>query len=96
MVNIEGIIPVTLPQIIPICIAALPLNMFKPSSGFLLTVPRRCFFCGFFVSYVSWLSLLCGLVCSLQHLWSHAGKGMVSWLPCVLCFHIVMSLSHIY
>ena len=32
-----------------------PLNMFKPSSDFiLLTVPRRCFFCGSFcVIYVS-------------------------------------------
>ena len=24
----------------------VPLNVFKPSDDFLLTVPRRCFFCG--------------------------------------------------
>ena len=43
------------------------LNMLKPSGIFLLTVPRRCFFCGsFFVVYVSCLALLCCLICSLQ------------------------------
>ena len=30
----------------------LALNMFKPSSNFLLTIPRRCFFCGFFLCYL--------------------------------------------
>ena len=34
-------------------------NMFKPSSNFLLTVSRRCFFCGsFFVICVSCLSVI--------------------------------------
>ena len=28
-------------------VGLVPSNMFKPSSSFLLTVPRRCFFCGF-------------------------------------------------
>ena len=39
------------------------LNMFKPSSVILLTVPRHRFFCGSFDIYVSCLSWLCCLVC---------------------------------
>ena len=45
----------------------VPLDMFKPSSHVLLTNPRQCYSCkSFIVVYVSWLSLLCFLVCSLQ------------------------------
>ena len=34
-----------------------PLNRFKPSSIFLLTVPRLCFFCGSFMLFL--FSFLC-------------------------------------
>ena len=85
MVNIEGIIPVTLPQIIPICIAALPLNMFKPSSGFLLTVPRRCFFCGFLL--VMFHACLCYAVlsapCSIYGHMLEKGWSLGSLVCCV-------------
>ena len=78
---------------------ATRLNMFKPSNdhSFPLTVPRWCFrlllMWIHFVSYVSCLSLLCFtfvfimLPCLfLAALWSPAGKGLTSWLSCVLCF----------
>ena len=43
----------------------VPLNRFKPSSKiFLLTVPRRCFFCGSFVLFMScFVMLSCTYVC---------------------------------
>ena len=64
----------------------VPSNMFKPSSN-ILTVPRQCFFCGSVWMCVSCLSFI--LYCLfLAALWSPAGKGMTSWLACVL------SLSH--
>ena len=52
-----------------------PLNWFKPSSKiFLLTVPRRYFFCGSFV-----LFMFC--VCVLIHIWTKGEIGAPSnWL----------------
>ena len=48
---------------------------------YLLTVPRRCYFCGsYFVIYVSCLYCL-----FLAALWSPDGKELTSWLSCVLC-----------
>ena len=60
----------------------LYVDIFKPSINFSLTVPRRCFFFGSFVFliYVSCLSLLCCLVCSLQPCGHLLGKGLTSWL----------------
>ena len=48
---------------------------------FLLTVPRRCFFCGSFSLFVFRVCLSYCLVFSLQ-----AGKGLTSWLSCIWCF----------
>ena len=59
-----------------------PLNRFKPSSKILLlTVPRRCFFCGSFM-----LFLLCNfcLVLFWFALWSPAEKVLTFWLSFVL------------
>ena len=59
-----------------------PWNRLKPSSKiFLLTVPRRYFFCGSFV--------FCLLIVRLSRLfiaafWSPAGKGLTSWLLFVM------------
>ena len=35
----------------------VPLNMFKSSSNFLMTVPRWCFFCGSFLLFMFYVSL---------------------------------------
>ena len=45
------------------------------------------FFCGSF--YLVFLSCLC-----LAALWSSAGKGLTSWLSCMGCFLVYLSLSH--
>ena len=61
-----------------------PLNWFKPSSKiFLLAVPRRYFFCG---SFVLFLSCVCYAFAHLfiDALWSLAGKGLTSWLSFVM------------
>ena len=57
-----------------------PLNWFKPSSKIvLLAVPRRCFFCGLFM-----LLQFCFARLFVTALWSPAGKGLISWLSCVM------------
>ena len=58
--------------------------------SYFVTVPRRCFFVDPLVIYVSCLSLLCYIFYLLQH-----GKGLTSWLSCVLCLIVFLSLSHI-
>ena len=55
-----------------------------PRVSFLLTVPGWCFFCG---SY-----LLCHTAMSISR--SLVGKGLTSWLSCMWCFLVVLSLSH--
>ena len=57
-----------------------PWNWFKPSSKIvLLTFPRRCFFCG---SFMLFLSCFCYAFVRLfiNTLWSPAGKGLTSCL----------------
>ena len=68
-------------------------NWFKPSSKILLqTVPRRYFFRG---SFVFFMSCVCHAFESvLAVLWSHAGKGLASWLLFVM-FIVFLSLSHL-
>ena len=63
----------------------VPSNMCKPSSVFLLTVPRRCFFLGFFLLFVVRV-ILSNLF--LAALWSPAVKGLLGYLVCdvFLCF----------
>ena len=69
---------------------------FKPSSKiFLLTVPRRCFFCGSFMLFLSYFCYAFLCVCLLMPCGHLLGKG------CPLCSrlwcHIVkLSLSHWY
>ena len=71
----------------------MPWNRFKPSSKiFLLTVPRRYFFCGSIV-------FLCLVFLMLSHLFfaalrSPAWKGLTSWLLLVM-FIVVLLLSHV-
>ena len=74
-----------------------PLNRFKPSSNiFLLTVLRRCFFCGSFMLFLSCFVMLSYIRLFVGALWSPAGKGLtfvmsnfdvvtfplVSWVRC--------------
>ena len=66
----------------------------KASGISLLTVPRRCFlgdhFCYLFFMFV--FDMLSSLL--LAALWSPVGKGLTSWLFYVLCFLVLLSLSH--
>ena len=51
---------------------------------FLLTVPGRCFFCR---SFLLFMFRVCHAFLSvIAALWSPLGKGMTSWLSCMLCF----------
>ena len=71
-----------------------PWNGFKPSSKiFLLTVPKRFFFCG---SFMLFMSCVCHAYASLviAALWSSTGKGLTSWLSFVM-FNCVLSLSQV-
>ena len=68
-------------------------NRFKPSSKIvLLSVPRRYFFCGSFMFFLSnvCLSVSCAL-------WSPAGEGLTSWLSFVVsnCKFVTFSLVSI-
>ena len=59
-----------------------PWNWIKPSSKIVfLTVPRRCFFCG---SFMLFLSCFCYARLLIDALWSPAGKGLTSWLLFVM------------
>ena len=60
---------------IKIRVRLVPSNVLK-SKSILMTVPRRCFFCGYFL-----LSCL-----FLVEFWSPAGKGLTSWLSYMLYF----------
>ena len=61
---------------------------------FLLTVPRRSFFCGsFFVICV--LCVFVILSCMLlAAFWSPVGKVLISWLSNMLCCRVLLTLSH--
>ena len=69
-----------------------PLNRFKPSSKiFLLTVPRRCFFCGSFLLFLSYFvmhSCTSFLLMPYCHL---LGKCSRLW-----CLIVKLPLSHWY
>ena len=72
----------------------VPLNMFKPFCDFLwwpfqggvYFVDHFCYLCFMFIFVM--LSCL-----FLLTLWSPNGKGLSSWLPCVLCFLLSLPLS---
>ena len=68
----------------------VPLNMLKPSSNLLLTVPRRIFFCGSFEFLCLVFLMLLRLF--IAALWSPAGKGLASWLLLVM-FIVFLLLS---
>ena len=58
-------------------------QVLSPLVKYLMTVPRRYFFCGSFMfSYVLCLLCLCErlFICTL---WSPAGKGLTCWLSFV-------------
>ena len=62
---------------------------------FQLTVPRRYFFCG---SFMFLFCLVFAMFCArlfICALWSHAGKGLTSWLSFVVST-VSLSLSHWY
>ena len=64
--------------------------LYSNEPTFLLTVPKRCFFCGSFLLFAFLVCLSYCRVCSL-----HAGKGLTSWLYCIWCFSCVLLLSYI-
>ena len=64
----------------------VPSNMLSPLLIFLLTVPRRCFFCGPFLQFVFRVCLCLFLAV----LWPHAGKGLLALL-CVMFFLMFLS-----
>ena len=72
-------------------------NYFKSSiQSVLLTVSRRCFFCGSFVIHISWLSsvmLCCLLHCSLVVTCQE--RANTSWFSCMWCFLAFLSLFHV-
>ena len=73
-----------------------PLNQFYPSSKiFLLTVPWRCFFCGPFILFLSYLYYVFMCVCLLMPCGHLLGKGwpLGSRLWCLI---VKLSLSHWY
>ena len=53
------------------------------SKIFLLTVPRRYFFCGSFVLFMSCVFCMLSRL-FIAALWSPAGKGLTSWLFLVM------------
>ena len=57
----------------------IPSKMLSAPVIFLLTVPRRCFFCGSFLLFVFRVILSCMFHTAL---WSPAGKGLTSWFSC--------------
>ena len=72
------------------------MKPFKPYSSkiVLLTVSRRCFFCGSFV--ISNLFLLCFHArLFIDALWSPAGKELTSWHSYAMS-NVKLSLSHWY
>ena len=74
----------------------LKSNQFKPSSKiFLLTVPRRCFFCGSFMLFLSCFCFACVHVCSMMPCGHLLGKGwpLGSSLWCLI---VKLSLSYWY
>ena len=73
-----------------------PWNRFKTSSKtFLLTVPRRCFFCGSFMLFLSCFCYVFVCVCLLMPCGHLLGKGwhLGSRLWCLI---VKLSLSHSY
>ena len=60
----------------------------------LLTVPRRCFFRG---SFLLFMFRVCHAFCLFffAALWSPVGKRLTSWLSCVSCFLVFLSLPHV-
>ena len=72
-----------------------PLNRFKPTGKILLlTVPRRCFFCGSFMLFLSCVCYAFALVCLLMPCGHLLGKGwpLGSRLWCLI---MCLSLSHV-
>ena len=63
----------------------------SPPVNISLTVPRRFFSFGSFLLFMFNVGVCCVVVLLclfLAALWSPAGKGMTSWLLCMLCFHV--------
>ena len=63
--------------------------------GFIVTVPRRYFFCGSFMFLFCFVfAMFCArlFICAL---WSPAGKGLTSWLSFGVS-SVSLSLSHWY
>ena len=69
-------------------VTLVPLYMFKHSGDF---------FCGPFQGNASFVDIFCFSRLSsllLAAVWSPARKGLTSWLSCVMCFLMFVSLFH--
>ena len=62
------------------------LTLFWPFQGGASFVDHLCYLCFMFVLFVRSCLFLAAL-------WSHSGKGLISWLSCVLCFLVFFTLS---
>ena len=67
----------------------LPKRTMYSTVNILLTVPGRCFFCGSFLLFMFRARLFIAALRSL------AVKGLTSWLSCMRCFLLFLSLSHV-
>ena len=61
-------------------------DKFDDLEVFLLTVPRPCFFCGSFLLVMLQIVCVMLLCLFLLALWSPDGKGLTSWLSCLMSF----------
>ena len=63
------------------------MNFYRQFQGGVFSVDPFCYLCFTFVFII--------LSCLFQAaLWSPAGKGLTSWLSCVWCFPVFLSLYH--
>ena len=75
-------------------IRLVPSNMFKPTSNFLTDHSKAVILLWIlFVICISCLSVILSCL-FLEALWWPARKGPTSWLSCIWCFLVFLSLSH--
>ena len=71
------------------------LNLSKTSSNYFHTDHSKTVFFVDLFCYLCFTFVFISMSCLfLAPLWSPAGKGLTSWLSCVWCFPVFLSLSH--
>ena len=69
----------------------VPLNSFKPLRNFLTDYAKAMDLFCYLLFVVVFANARCLFVVAL---WSPVGEGLTSWLFCVRCFLVFLSLSH--